>query len=435
MITRRTRIQLMVFVLITLVGVSYVGARYAGLDRLVVDDTYRVVAHFDESGGIFEGAEVSYRGVTVGEVSELVLTDRGVDVLLDIDDDTHEIPSSARALVANRSAVGEQYVDLLPQSNGAPYFRDGDEIPPSRTETPISTTKLLSDVSRTVNSVDKQSLRTVIDEMGKAFKGTGEELGQIIDTSNSFIRTANDNFEITTALLEDGNTVLSTQLDKASAIQSFARDLSLFSDTLVASDKDLRRVIESGSATADQLRTFLEQNEVDLGQLINNLVTTGEITGKHIKGTEMILVAYPYVVAGGYTVVGKDSRTGLYDAHFGLILTQEPHVCQQGYGGTNRRSPHNGSNAPMNMDARCTEPQAQSNARGAQHKPAARPGAAYRPPVVGTYDRQTGNVALGGSAAVGGPGGNVTYTGGAASMFGEESWKWLLLQPLAASGR
>jgi phospholipid/cholesterol/gamma-HCH transport system substrate-binding protein len=46
----------MVFVLITLVGVSYVGARYAGLDRLLVDDTYRVVAHFKESGGIFEGA-------------------------------------------------------------------------------------------------------------------------------------------------------------------------------------------------------------------------------------------------------------------------------------------------------------------------------------------------------------------------------------------
>ncbi len=433
MITRQVRIQLMVFVLITLVGVSYVGARYAGLDRLLIDDTYRVVAHFEESGGIFEGAEVSYRGVTVGQVGELVLTDAGVDVMLEIDNDTKEIPTDSRALVANRSAVGEQFVDLLPQSDGGPYFDEGDEIPIRMTETPISTTKLLTDISTTVNSVDKQSLRTVISEMGQAFKGTGEELGQIIDTSNSFIRTADANFKVTTDLLESGNIVLDTQLDKASAIQSFARDLSLFSETLVASDKDLRRVIESGSATANQLRTFLEQNEVDLGQLINNLVTTGEITGKHIAGTEMILVAYPYVVAGGYTVVGKDSRTGLYDAHFGLILTQEPHVCQQGYGSTNKRSPHDGSNAPMNMDARCTEPQAQSNARGAQHRPLAGSGTPGRAPVVGTYDRSTGSVRLGDSAADG-PGSTVTYTGGAASMFGEESWKWLLLQPLAGNG-
>ncbi len=48
----------MIFALITMVGVSFVGARYARLDRLVFDDSYSVVAHFAESGGIFAGAEV-----------------------------------------------------------------------------------------------------------------------------------------------------------------------------------------------------------------------------------------------------------------------------------------------------------------------------------------------------------------------------------------
>ena len=429
MITQRTKIQLVIFALITMVGVSFVGARYARLDRLVFDDSYRVVAHFAESGGIFEGAEVSYRGVTVGQVGDMVLTDEGVDVVLEIDDDSEEIPSDTLAVVANRSAVGEQFVDLQPQADEGPVLEDGTEIPVANTRTPLPTTQLLVDLDATVNSVNKQSLRTVIGEMGKAFKGTGENLGQIIDTSNSFIRTANDNFEVTTALLEDGNTVLSTQLDKASAIQSFARDLSLFSDTMVQSDKDLRRVIANGSATANQLRTFLEENEVDLGELINNLVTTGEITGRHIEGTEMILVAYPYVVAGGYTVVDKDSRTGLYDAHFGLILQTEPHVCTEGYEDTNKRPPQDGSNAPMNEDAKCTEPQAQSNARGGQHAPQGRAGAAYRAPVVASYDRTTGSVTYTDRS----PSDAVTYTGGAASIFGEESWKWLLLQPL--SGR
>ena len=426
MITRRTRVQLIIFALITMVGVAYVGARYARLDRLFFDDSYRVAAHFAESGGIFEGAQVSYRGVAVGRVGELELTDGGVDVMLDIDDDSKRIPAETRAVVANRSAVGEQYVDLQPQTSDGPYLADGADIPQAMTETPIATTKLLVDLDRTVNSVNKQSLKTVVGELGKAFQGTGEDLGQIIDTSNSFIRTANDNFELTTDLLEDGNVVLTTQLDKASAIRSFASDLSKFSDTLVASDRDLRRVIENGSATATQLRTFLEENRVDLGELINNLVTTGEITGKHIDGTEMILVVYPYVVAGGYTVVDKDPRSGLYDAHFGLILTQEPHVCTAGYEGTDKRSPQDGSNRPMNEAARCTEPQSQSNARGGQHAPG-RAGTAYRAPVVGTYDRESGDVSYTDRS----PSDGVTYTGGAASMFGEESWKWLLLQPLS----
>jgi phospholipid/cholesterol/gamma-HCH transport system substrate-binding protein len=425
MITKRTKVQLMIFVLITLVGVSYVGARYARLDRLIFDDSYRVVAHFEESGGIFEGAEVTYRGISVGKVGDMVLTEKGVDVLLDIDNDTEPIPADTGALVGNRSAVGEQYVELQPNVDDGPFLEDGSEIAHAETDIPISSTKLLVDLDKMVNSVNKDSLRTVVSEMGKAFNGTGENLGQIIDTSNSFIRTANANFNITEALIRDSNTVLRTQIDSASSIKSFARDLALLSDTLVTSDADLRRVINSGSATANQLRTFLEENEVDLGRLINNLVTTGEIVVEHLDGIEQVLVLYPYVVEGGYTVVDKDEQTGLYDAHFGMIMQQEPHVCTQGYESTDTRTPQDRRDLPMNEDARCTEPQSQSSARGAQHAP--RAGAAYRAPVIGTYDSETGTVTYTDKS----PSDSVTYTGGAAAAFGEDSWKWLLLQPLA----
>jgi len=425
MITKRTKVQLVIFALITMIGVSFVGARYARLDRVFFDESYSVVAHFAESGGIFTGAEVSYRGVTVGQVSDMKLTAKGVDVVMNIENAHQDIPQDTKAVVANRSAVGEQFVDLQPETKQGPYLRNGSDIPTAMTQTPIETTKLLTDVSTTVDSVNKQSLTTVVDELGKAFNGTGQDLGQIADTSNSFINAANDNFDVTTALLKDSNTVLSTQVDKTSAIKSFSRDLSLFSTTLAHSDGDLRTVIENGSGTANQLRTFLEQNKVDLGQLINNLVTTGEVTQKHLAGTEMILVVYPYVVAGGYTVVDKDSNSGLYDAHFGLILQQDPGVCHAGYN-PQRRSPEDRKDLPMNTGARCTEPASQSNARGAQNTPR-RAGPSYRAPVVGSYDRATGKLTY----TDRNPSGDVTYTGGAAALMGEESWKWLLMQPLS----
>ena len=181
------------------------------------------------------------------------------------------------------------------------------------------------------------------------------------------------------------------------------------------SDPDLRRVIENGSATANQLRTFLEENKVDLGQLINNLVTTGEVTGKHLDGTELILVVYPYVVAGGYTVVAKDSATGLYDAHFGLILQQDPPVCKKGYQHPSQRATRTPTAATRRWttDVRCAEPASQSNARGAQNTPR-RAGPAYRAPVVGTYDQRHGQAHYTGTN----PSGDVTYTGGAASLMG-----------------
>jgi phospholipid/cholesterol/gamma-HCH transport system substrate-binding protein len=427
MITRRTKIQLVIFALITMVGVSFVGARYARLDRLVFDESYTVVGHFSDSGGIFSGAEVAYRGVTVGKVTSMELTGKGVDVKMSIEKDFKKIPKDTKAVVANRSAVGEQFVDLQPQTKKKPYLTDGSDIANAMTETPIETTKLLTDLDTTVESVNKQSLTTVVNELGQAFEGTGEDLGRIIDTSNSFIEAANDNFDITTALLEDSNTVLATQIDKTSAIKSFAHDLSLFSDTLAASDQDLRRVIDNGSVTANQLRSFLNENKVDLGSLINNLVTTGEITGRHIKGTELILTVYPYVVAGGFTVVDRDSASHMLDAHFGLILQQDPAVCDKGYiPVSQRRDPEsNRGNAPMNTKVRCAEPAGTTSARGAQNTPK-RAAPAYRAPVLGSYDRQTGKFRYTDKD----PSANVTYTGGAAAAMGEDSWKWLLIQPL-----
>jgi phospholipid/cholesterol/gamma-HCH transport system substrate-binding protein len=427
MITGRTKLQLLVFAIITLVGVSFVGARYARLDRVFLDQSYTVVAHFADSGGAFAGAEVSYRGVRVGQVRELVLTDDGVDVLLDIDKDQDDIPADARALVGNRSAVGEQYVELQPQSARGPFLRDESEIARDRTSTPIQTDTLLTHLDETVRSVDQDDLRTVTSEFGLAFNDAGQDLQTILDSSDAFITAAEQNFDVTVDLIRDSNTVLNGQVDSERAFRRFARDLSTFSTTVADHDQDLRRLIEDGSLGANELRVFLEDNEVELGELINNLVTTGEIVVKHLDGIEQLLVIYPYVVEGGFTVVSKSPGTGLYDAHFGMVLTQEPHVCLQGYEGTDRRSPLDGSNRPMKEDTRCTAPPSQTNARGAQNIQAPRPATGWGPADF-AYDPETGSVTSDPAAVR-----RLERAGSVAPRsLGEETWKWLYLQPLLA---
>jgi phospholipid/cholesterol/gamma-HCH transport system substrate-binding protein len=427
MITRRTKMQLLVFVVITLFGCTYVGARYARLDRLFYDDTYTVVAHFTDSGGIYAGAEVSYRGVKIGAVDEMVVTKGGVDVHLGIDKEFDNIPRDALAVVGNRSAVGEQYVELQPLTSAKPYLQEDSEIPVQNTRLPISTTTLLTDISETVSSVDQDALRTTVSELGMAFEGTGEDLAQIIDTSNSFIETANENFDITTALIKDANTVLQGQVASATSIRSFATNLSLFTGTVRGIDKDIRRLIDNGGAAASTLRKFLEENQVDLTDLINNLVTTGEVVVKHLDGVEMLLVAYPYVVEGGFTVTAKDPTTNLFDAHFGMVLTESSPVCHKGYEGTDRRPPQDRfTNPPMEMSAHCAEPASDTNARGAQHAP--RAGAAYRAPSVATYDTATGKLTWNDDDA--GP--VAPRDTLAPTSFGSDSWRWLYVQPLTA---
>lgn len=419
MITARTKRQLVIFLIITIVGVTYVGARYARLDRLFYDSSYSVTAHLKESGGIFTDAEVTYRGVQVGRVEELKLTDEGVDVVLSIEKDHDDIPADSLALVGNKSAVGEQYVELQPQSNEKPYLEESSEIAVDKTSVPVSTTEILTNLDNLVQSVPQSDLRTVVAESGAAFQGAGPDLARIIDTSTDFIDTANANFETTQKLIRDSRILLQTQVDKESAIRGFSRDLSLFTGTLADSDRDLRRVIDEGSATANELRTFLERNRVNLGELISQLVTTNEIVVKHLDGIRQILVVYPYVVAGGYTVAAKQDD-GNYNARFGLVLQQQSPTCSAGY--VPKRDPQDREDLPLPTDVGCRE--GGTNLRGAEKTPSNRTGTAYRSPVA-TYDAGTGGVTWSDPATEG----RVAYDGGAAELFGDDSWKWTLLQP------
>jgi len=326
-------------------------------------------------------------------------------------------------VVGTRSAVGEPYVELQPQSGAAPYLRDSSEIAPTDTRTPLPTEKLLADAADTVSSVDTGDLSTTVSELGQAFAGSGEDLQQILDTSTSFVKTADANFDVTSALIRDGNTVLSGQVASESSLRTFARDLSLFGGTLAGSDADVRRLLVNGAAGAQELQTFLQANKVDLTELLSESVTTGDIVLKHLPGLRQVLVLYPYVVEGGFTVVDKN-RAGQYDAHFGLVLTPA-RLCQKGYEGTTKRAPQDGSNKPMNTAARCAEPAAQSDARGAQNLDRAAPGGSTaKAPVVGVYDRATGKLQWGDPAQQAGTVARQTT--------GKDIWTWLYLQPSSA---
>ncbi len=90
------------------------------------------------------------------------------------------------------------------------------------------------------------------------------------------------------------------------------------------------------------------------------------MTTTRVDGIEQLLVTYPDVVAGGYTVVPGDGT-----AHFGLAMSQEPKVCTQGYGGTHRTDPNRTTNLPpVNTGHGCTLPRGSASAvRGSQNAP------------------------------------------------------------------
>jgi virulence factor Mce-like protein len=211
MITRRTKLQLIAFAVVAVLGMSYLGFKYVGLDRVVLGTGYDVAADFKDSGGIFVNAEVTYRGVAVGRVSDMKLINDGVRVVLTMEPGADRIPASTKAMVATRSAVGEQYILLQPDNDKGPYLKDGSVIPKNRTSIPVPVQELLLNLDKLVGSLDQENLRIVVNELGKAFAGSGDDLGRLIDNGNLLLARAEQSLPQTLKLITDGQTVLATQ--------------------------------------------------------------------------------------------------------------------------------------------------------------------------------------------------------------------------------
>ncbi len=407
MIRTGTKLQVLAFLVVSVLGISYVAVRYVGLGDRLLGRGYLVHADFAEAGGIFPNAPVTYRGSPAGRVTAVRLHGEGVRVDLRLEGDVR-VPDALRAVVTQRSAVGEQYLDLRPERDTGPYLTDGSVIPRDRTGTPIAAETLLANLDALVRSVDPDDLAVVLDELGTAFEGNETALRIILDASDALLTDAAASLPETVALIRDGRTVLTTQAESAGAIREWADGLAKLSATLRGSDADLRRLLAVTPPAAAELVTLLRDLEPTIGTLLGNLVSVNGVAARRLPGIELILVVYPLAVAGGFTVTPGDGT-----AHLGLVVNiDDPPSCKYG------------------TSAKCT---AADRARGSgvrstanTPRPGGREPAADAPPPPAGYDPATGLV----TAADGSPL-RFGTTGGQGRLAGDQSWKQLLLAGLA----
>jgi phospholipid/cholesterol/gamma-HCH transport system substrate-binding protein len=417
-LTRLVKLQVLTFLVISALGISYVGLNYVGLGQRLFGGQYVVHADFGQAGGIFVNAPVTYRGVPVGRVRTIRLTPAGVRVDLTLSHDVR-VPADLRAVVGLRSAVGEQYMDLRPQRDSGPYLHDGSVIPATRTSTPLPVETLLTNLDQLVRSVDGDHLNVILTELSTAFEGNADALRTLLDSANALLATGEADLPQTLALIDDSKTVLTTQAEQSAQLRSWASGLARLSHTLRDSDSDLRRLLAAGPPAASELTALLRGLDPTIGTLLGNLVTVGDIAVRRLPGIQQILVVYPLVVAGGFTVVPGDGT-----AHFGLVVNNnDPPPCQ--YTKTGRQT--------------CTDQELAAGSGVRSERNAPRPdgsgptggGTGPQPapeqaaPLTG-YDPGSGLV-------TGADGQPLEFgsTGGQYAVAGSQSWKQLLLTGLA----
>ncbi|MEU4646456.1 MlaD family protein [Nocardia fluminea] len=328
-LTRFVRAQLAIFAVLTVIGLVVMGGAYVQVPAMLGIGRYAVTVQLAATGGLYPTANVSYRGQNIGKVEAVRLTTAGVEADLSIDSD-YKVPADSSAWVRSVSAIGEQYVDLVPTDQPADgNLRDGSVIPESRTHLPQDVGAMLDQADKLLATVADTRLRQVIDEAFLAFNGAGPDLQRFIDSAALLVQQAESDIEPTKKLLDQIGPLLDTQTRSADDIRSWTADLATLTDQLREHDPALRSLLNNGPSAMETVTEQFQAMRPTLPLLASNLVSLGQVGVIYNASVEQLLVVFPPLIAALRTAIRGPAKYGVM-VDF-MTVVHDPPACTTGF--------------------------------------------------------------------------------------------------------
>ncbi|MGV0580029.1 virulence factor Mce family protein [Mycolicibacterium elephantis] len=356
MIDRLTRLQLGIFAIVTVLTVSAISIFYLKVPAALGIGTYRVTADFVAAGGLYENANVTYRGVTIGRVESVGLSDDSVVAHMRLNSGT-PVPENITATVKSVSAVGEQYVDLVPPENASQQkLRDGANIDVSRTAVGQDIAGLLDEAQNLVASIDDSRVQDLLRETFKAFNGSGPELARLIQSSRLLIDEANASYGQVNQLIDQAGPFLDAQIRSGDDIRSLADGLARFTTEVANADPQLRNTLQTVPGATAEANELFSGIRPSFPILAANLANFGRIGVIYRKSIEHALVVFPALMAALLTVGGGVPADEGGKLDFKIDL-QDPPPCLTGFiPPSQMRSPADETLRELPKDLYCKTP-------------------------------------------------------------------------------
>ena len=369
MLTRFIKIQLTLFTILTVIALLVLGIYYLRLPSEAGIGQYYLKAQLPRSGGLYETANVTYRGTTIGKVTDVVPTETGAEATMRIDS-SYKIPANAIANVHSVSAIGEQYLDLVAEGNSNQFLSPGSTISVENSTVPSEVGPALDAANEGLAVLPKEKIDSLLTETANAVGGLGPALQRLVDSTTAIASDFKDNLPQVNDIIENSTPILDSQVNSGDNISQWAANLNTIASQTAEQDAALRSGLQQAAPTADQLNAVFGDVRDALPQTLANLAIVNDLLKRYNKGLEQALVILPQ----GATV----AQTGtIFEGegllHFGLSIGQPP-PCLTGFlPASEWRSPADTSMAPLPDGLYCKIPKdTQGNVvRGARNYPCA----------------------------------------------------------------
>jgi phospholipid/cholesterol/gamma-HCH transport system substrate-binding protein len=226
---------------------------------------YRVSAPFPQATNLAPDAEVRIAGVKVGLVKTLTLDEAGnaTKAVLEIEPRYAPLPADTRAMLRQKTLLGETYVELTPGSRSAPRIPDGGSLPAVQ----VADTVQLDQILRTFDPSTRSAFRTWLQQEGSAVEHRGPALNAALANLAPFAQHTTDLLDVlnrqsadTRALVRDTGIVFDALNERDGQLADLVSNSNRVFQTTASRDQSL-------AETFRILPTFLDETRLTTDRL------------------------------------------------------------------------------------------------------------------------------------------------------------------------
>ncbi|HYV17268.1 MAG TPA: MlaD family protein [Conexibacter sp.] len=225
---------------------------------------YRVHVHFGEATQLAEQADVRISGVPVGKVVKLNLgPGETTDATIQIDERYAPIPKDARAILRQKTLLGETYVELTPGTKQDGTLPENGTLP----EKQVSPTVELDEIFRSLDPLTRRSFQVWMQSVAQGLQGRGSDLNAafgnldpLATEANSLVKLLDEQQPAVQQLVRNTGTVFNA----LSARQGQLRGLIHNSNTVFGTIADRNQQLEE---TFRAFPTFERESSITLERL------------------------------------------------------------------------------------------------------------------------------------------------------------------------
>jgi phospholipid/cholesterol/gamma-HCH transport system substrate-binding protein len=211
---------------------------------------YRFEVEFEQAVQLAAQSDVRISGVSVGKVVSV-----GLDKHTGLEKATIEIesqyaprPADTRAILRQKSVLGETYVELSPGSANGPKLPDGGTLPRAQ----VAPTVQLDQILSTFDPVTRKAFQVWMQQGGLALTGRGQDFNSAFAQLYPFatnveavLAVLNRDNAATTTLLHDGAQVFSALSSSPSQLQGLITNSNSVFAVTAAQDTALANAVKA----------------------------------------------------------------------------------------------------------------------------------------------------------------------------------------------